>query len=85
VSPTAQAVRGLSRPPCRHFKIQSCCCLIACEGGGFPNPSLFPAAGVESSRASPSVDAPAERHHGGEVVAQVRVAHHENAFVGERC
>jgi hypothetical protein len=32
---TPQAVRGWARPLCRHFKIQSCCCL-----GGFPNPRL---------------------------------------------
>jgi hypothetical protein len=34
-----QAARGWSHPPCRHFKIQSCCCLgSAFECGGFPNP-----------------------------------------------
>jgi hypothetical protein len=26
-SPPPQAARGRARPPCRHFKIQSCCCL----------------------------------------------------------
>jgi hypothetical protein len=35
---TPQAARGWARPPCRHFKIQSCYCLgPAFRGGGFPN------------------------------------------------
>jgi hypothetical protein len=36
---TPQAARGWARPPCRHFKIQSCCCLgSALEVAAFSHP-----------------------------------------------
>jgi hypothetical protein len=36
--PTPQAARGRARPPCRHFKTQSCCCLGSAFEFRLPNP-----------------------------------------------
>jgi hypothetical protein len=66
---TAQAARGWSHPPYRHFQIQSYRCLgPAFEVGGFPNPS----GGTYTSLLSQPPHWHAAYHHGGAAAGEGR-------------